>query len=185
MASAGLYASLHLAPDRYPCQHPTTQFFTGWMPFLPPNQQRKSTEGYLQLCWYISTFGYVLKCTWIVKRPRLMASGRRRRSRTIMTTSLRLQSHLLRSAVALQLLPCDIILHVTSTGLSVTGKYVCSLLLKFIIMIVCHSFLKLCLLYIGCCKVSSRDFGACQFWFCSFVAVCNKLVAHFSLLMDV
>ena len=56
-----------------------------------------------------------------------------------MTTSLRLQSHLLRSAVALQLLPCDIILHVTSTGLSVTGKYVCSLLLKFIIMIVCHS----------------------------------------------
>jgi len=26
-------------------QHPTTQFFTGWMPFLPPNQQRQSTEG--------------------------------------------------------------------------------------------------------------------------------------------
>jgi len=25
-------------------QHPTTQFFTGWMPFLPPNQQRQSTE---------------------------------------------------------------------------------------------------------------------------------------------
>jgi len=24
---------------------PTTQFFTGWMPFLPPNQQRQSTEG--------------------------------------------------------------------------------------------------------------------------------------------
>ena len=23
----------------------TTQFFTGWMPFLPPNQQRQSTEG--------------------------------------------------------------------------------------------------------------------------------------------
>jgi len=23
----------------------TTQFFTGWMPFLPPNQQHKSTEG--------------------------------------------------------------------------------------------------------------------------------------------
>ena len=45
MASAGPYASLHLAPDRQPHQHPTTQFFTGQMPFLPPNQQRQSTEG--------------------------------------------------------------------------------------------------------------------------------------------
>jgi len=27
VASAGPYASLHLAPDRYPCQHPTAQFF--------------------------------------------------------------------------------------------------------------------------------------------------------------
>ena len=26
-------------------KHPTTQFFTGRMPFLPPNQQRQSTEG--------------------------------------------------------------------------------------------------------------------------------------------
>jgi len=26
------------------CQHPTTPFFTGRMPFLPPNQQRQSTE---------------------------------------------------------------------------------------------------------------------------------------------
>ena len=26
-------------------QHPTTQFFTGRMPFLPPNQQHQSTEG--------------------------------------------------------------------------------------------------------------------------------------------
>ena len=26
-------------------QHPTTQFFTGRMPFLTPNQQRQSTEG--------------------------------------------------------------------------------------------------------------------------------------------
>ena len=43
--SWGPYASLHLAPDRKPCQYPTTQFFTGWMPFLPPNQQRQSTEG--------------------------------------------------------------------------------------------------------------------------------------------
>jgi len=29
---------------RQPCQHPTTQFFTGRMPFLTPNQQRQSTE---------------------------------------------------------------------------------------------------------------------------------------------
>jgi len=28
-----------------PRQHPTTQSFTGRMPFLPPNQQRQSTEG--------------------------------------------------------------------------------------------------------------------------------------------
>jgi len=28
-----------------PRQHPTTQFFSGRMPFLPPNQQRQSTEG--------------------------------------------------------------------------------------------------------------------------------------------
>jgi len=45
VASAGPYASLHIAPDRQPHQHSTTQFFTGRMPFLPPNQQRQSTEG--------------------------------------------------------------------------------------------------------------------------------------------
>jgi len=45
VTSAGPYASLHLAPDRQPRQHPTTQFFTGRVPFLPPNQQRQSTEG--------------------------------------------------------------------------------------------------------------------------------------------
>ena len=45
VASAGPYASLHLAPDRWPRQHPTTQFFTGRMLFLPPNQQRQNTEG--------------------------------------------------------------------------------------------------------------------------------------------
>jgi len=31
--------------SRQPRQHPTTQFFTGRMPFLPPNQQCQSTEG--------------------------------------------------------------------------------------------------------------------------------------------
>jgi len=45
VASAGPYASLHLAPDRQPHQHLTTQFFTGRMPFLPSKQQRQSTEG--------------------------------------------------------------------------------------------------------------------------------------------
>jgi len=35
----------------YPRQHPTTQFFTGRMPFLPPNQQRQSTE---ETCIYIN-----------------------------------------------------------------------------------------------------------------------------------
>ena len=45
VASAGPYASLHLAPDRQPHQHPFTVFFTGRMPLLMPNQQRQSTEG--------------------------------------------------------------------------------------------------------------------------------------------
>jgi len=45
VALAGPYANLHIAPDKQPHQHPTTQFFTGRMPFLPPNQQRQSTEG--------------------------------------------------------------------------------------------------------------------------------------------
>jgi len=45
VASAGPYASLHIVPYRQPRQHLTTQFFTGRMPFLPPNQQRQSTEG--------------------------------------------------------------------------------------------------------------------------------------------
>jgi len=29
-----------------PCQHPTTQFFIGWIPFMPPNQQHQRTEGF-------------------------------------------------------------------------------------------------------------------------------------------
>jgi len=43
VASAGPFASLQLAPGRQPCQHPTTHFFTGRMPFLLPNQQHQST----------------------------------------------------------------------------------------------------------------------------------------------
>ena len=49
VASAGPYANLHIAPDKQPRQHPTTQFFTGRMPCLPPNQQHQSTIQYLLL----------------------------------------------------------------------------------------------------------------------------------------
>jgi len=42
VASAGLYACKSAPHPRQPRQHPTTQFFTGWMPFLPPNQQHQS-----------------------------------------------------------------------------------------------------------------------------------------------
>jgi len=46
VASAGPHANhLHLTPNRQPRQYVTTQFFTGRMPFLPPKQQRQSTEG--------------------------------------------------------------------------------------------------------------------------------------------
>ena len=45
VASARPCANLHLDPDTYTCQHPTTQFFTSQMSFLLPNQQRQSTEG--------------------------------------------------------------------------------------------------------------------------------------------
>jgi len=44
VASAELYASLHLIPDNH-ANIPPLSFFTGRMPFLPPNQQRQSTEG--------------------------------------------------------------------------------------------------------------------------------------------
>jgi len=50
VASAGPYASLHLTLDRYLCQHPTTQSFTGRVPFLPPKQQRQCTEGICTPC---------------------------------------------------------------------------------------------------------------------------------------
>ena len=43
VASAGLHAKSASHP-RQPHQHPTTQFFTGRMPFLPPNQQRQSIK---------------------------------------------------------------------------------------------------------------------------------------------
>jgi len=44
VVSAGPYANLHLAQTD---NHASTSslFFTDQMPFLPPNQQRQSTEG--------------------------------------------------------------------------------------------------------------------------------------------
>ena len=49
MASAGLYASLHIIPDRQPCQHPTTQFFTGRMPSCRQTNSVKALNDYKQL----------------------------------------------------------------------------------------------------------------------------------------
>ena len=40
-------------------QHPTTQFFTGQMPFLPPNQQRQITVMDIPHCMY----GEYLACS--------------------------------------------------------------------------------------------------------------------------
>jgi len=34
-----------LQTDNHARIPPLTEFFTGWMPFLPPNQQHQSTEG--------------------------------------------------------------------------------------------------------------------------------------------
>ena len=62
MASAGPYASLHLAPDRQPHQHPTALFFTGRMPFLPPNQQCQSTEG--KRCGSVNWQHISSSCCW-------------------------------------------------------------------------------------------------------------------------
>jgi len=46
VASAGPYANkLHLAPERQPRQQPISQFFSGRVLFLTPNQQCQSSEG--------------------------------------------------------------------------------------------------------------------------------------------
>ena len=42
-------ARLHLIPDNH-AKIPPLSFFTGRMPFLPPNQQRQSTEGISTFC---------------------------------------------------------------------------------------------------------------------------------------
>ena len=51
MSGSGIrWAICKSAPRSRPHQHPTTQFLTDWMPFLPPNQQRQSTEGLNDMC---------------------------------------------------------------------------------------------------------------------------------------
>jgi len=44
VASAGPYANLHLPQTDNHASTPQLSIFTGWMPFLPPNQQRQSIE---------------------------------------------------------------------------------------------------------------------------------------------
>ena len=61
VASAGPYASLRCSRQiATPAPHP--QFFTGQMPFLPPNQQRQSTEA--TATWRFTNF--VLKALYIL-----------------------------------------------------------------------------------------------------------------------
>jgi len=45
VASAGPHASLHLAPDRKPCQHPTTQFLQAGCPSCRPTNSVKALKG--------------------------------------------------------------------------------------------------------------------------------------------
>ena len=44
VASAGPYASLHLAPDRQPCQHPTSQFLQAGCPSCRPTNSVKALK---------------------------------------------------------------------------------------------------------------------------------------------
>ena len=55
---AGVVMFLGQGADLHMTQHPTTQFFTGRMPFLPPTQQHQSTEGVINLAYKFQ--GYVL-----------------------------------------------------------------------------------------------------------------------------
>ena len=61
VASAEPYANhLHLTPDRTtPAPHHSI-FFTGRMPFLPPNQQRQITEGQIYTLYQAAV--YVFLC---------------------------------------------------------------------------------------------------------------------------
>ena len=50
MASAGPYASMHLAPDRQPRQHPITQFLQAGCPSYRPTNSVKALKA--ESCWY-------------------------------------------------------------------------------------------------------------------------------------
>ena len=64
VASAGPYASLHLAPDRQPCQHPAAQVF--YRPDALPAAQPTASKHCL--CPYILWFLCVLfECSKNVK----------------------------------------------------------------------------------------------------------------------
>ena len=70
MASAGPYASLHLAPDRQPRQHPTTQFLQAGCPSCRPANSVKALKATwsTQLGW--RTFMMTCLC-WILGNMRL------------------------------------------------------------------------------------------------------------------
>ena len=109
VASDGAYASLHLAPDRWPRQHPTTQFFTGRMPFLPPNQQRQSTEGICHAAineyWLNDCSGYWLFCRTLLTVCWALPTSQRGR-RAFPRAARRLRSYCASSKTT-KLQPCQ------------------------------------------------------------------------------
>ena len=50
MVSAGPYANLHLAQIDNHASIPPLNICTGWMPFLPPNQQHQTADDYVVAC---------------------------------------------------------------------------------------------------------------------------------------
>jgi len=58
VASAGPYTNLHLAPENH-ASTPHHSVFTGWMPFLQPNQQRQSTNSHK---WYTISVSNTVSC---------------------------------------------------------------------------------------------------------------------------
>jgi len=55
VASAGPYASLHLAPDRQPHQHPTTLFLQARCPSCRPTNSVKALKAQLKVQLNIAT----------------------------------------------------------------------------------------------------------------------------------
>jgi len=62
VASAGPYASLHLAPDRQPRQHPTTRFLQAGCPSCRPTNSIKALKATnMQQQQYATQKGIYLK----------------------------------------------------------------------------------------------------------------------------